>query len=177
MPVSYTHLAIKAMEKTKKSLEAKLKKLLDSPKDDVVTFEELGVDRLFVDEADVYKRQHLVEHLGGKVVVDGEAEPVVLRVMDLVLPNRNVADGEVKIAGAVRRLKARDSDVCLLYTSDVYKRQGLPSSHGLSLRARRAPERAFAESPSAARPRCGIPVSYTHLDVYKRQCTASPAPS
>ena len=33
--------------------------------------------------------------------------------MDLVLPKRNVADGEVKIAGAVRRLKARDSDVGL----------------------------------------------------------------
>ena len=49
--------SIKAMEKTKKSLEAKLKKLLDSPKDDVVTFEELGVDRLFVDEAHSYKNR------------------------------------------------------------------------------------------------------------------------
>ena len=47
--------SIKAMEKTKKSLEARLKKLLDSPKDDVVTFEELGVDRLFVDEAHSHK--------------------------------------------------------------------------------------------------------------------------
>jgi len=49
--------SIKAMEKTKKSLEARLKKLLDSPKDDVVTFEELGVDRLFVDEAHSYKNR------------------------------------------------------------------------------------------------------------------------
>ena len=47
--------SIKSMEKTKKSLEAKLKKLLDIPKDDVVTFEELGVDRLFVDEAHSHK--------------------------------------------------------------------------------------------------------------------------
>ena len=47
--------SIKAMERTKKGLEAKLKKLLDSPKDDVVTFEELGVDRLFVDEAHHFK--------------------------------------------------------------------------------------------------------------------------
>ena len=47
--------SIKAMERTKKGLEAKLKKLLDSPKDDVVTFEELGVDRLFVDEAHSHK--------------------------------------------------------------------------------------------------------------------------
>ena len=47
--------SIKAMERTKKALEAKLKKLLDSPRDDVVTFEELGVDRLFVDEAHSFK--------------------------------------------------------------------------------------------------------------------------
>ena len=47
--------SIKAMERTKKGLEAKLKKLLDSPKDDVVTFEELGIDRLFVDEAHSFK--------------------------------------------------------------------------------------------------------------------------
>lgn len=47
--------SIKAMERTKKGLEAKLKKLLDSPKDDVVTFEELGVDRLFVDECHAFK--------------------------------------------------------------------------------------------------------------------------
>ena len=47
---------IKQMEKTKKSLEAKLKKLqADGKKDDVVTFEQLGVDRLFVDEAHNYK--------------------------------------------------------------------------------------------------------------------------
>ena len=47
--------SIKAMERTKKSLLAKLKKLLDSPRDDVVTFEELGVDRLFVDESHAFK--------------------------------------------------------------------------------------------------------------------------
>ncbi len=48
--------AIKQMEKLKKSLEIKLKKLNDTTrKDDVITFEELGVDRLFVDEADNYK--------------------------------------------------------------------------------------------------------------------------
>ena len=47
--------SIKAMERAKKGLEAKLKKLLDSPKDDVVTFEELGIDRLFVDESHAFK--------------------------------------------------------------------------------------------------------------------------
>ncbi|WP_449288669.1 DEAD/DEAH box helicase family protein [Marinicrinis lubricantis] len=52
--------AIKQLEKTKKTLQIKLEKLNDtSRKDDVVTFEELGVDRLFVDEADSYKNLFL----------------------------------------------------------------------------------------------------------------------
>jgi N12 class adenine-specific DNA methylase/adenine-specific DNA methylase len=48
--------SIKQMERTRKSIDAKLEKLNDqSRKDDVVTFEELGIDRLFVDEAHYYK--------------------------------------------------------------------------------------------------------------------------
>lgn len=48
--------SIKQMERTKKSIQLKLDKLNDtSRKDDVVTFEELGVDRLFIDEAHYYK--------------------------------------------------------------------------------------------------------------------------
>ena len=51
---------IKSMERTKKGLETKLKKLLESGrKDDVVTFEELGVDRLYVDEAHAFKNLFL----------------------------------------------------------------------------------------------------------------------
>jgi N12 class adenine-specific DNA methylase len=51
---------VKQMEKTRKSLEAKLEKLNDqSRKDDVVTFEQLGVDRLFVDESHNYKNLFL----------------------------------------------------------------------------------------------------------------------
>ena len=47
---------VKALEQTKKKLESKLEKLNDqSRKDDVVTFEELGVDRIFIDEAHYYK--------------------------------------------------------------------------------------------------------------------------
>ena len=47
---------VKQLEKTKKSLEARLEKLRATDrKDDVVTFEQLGVDRLFVDEAHSYK--------------------------------------------------------------------------------------------------------------------------
>ena len=48
--------SIKQLELTKKSIKSKLDKLNDqSRKDDVVTFEELGIDRLFVDEAHYYK--------------------------------------------------------------------------------------------------------------------------
>ena len=51
---------IKELERTKKNLEARLKKLQDSSKkDDVVTFEQLGVDRMFVDESDNYKNLFL----------------------------------------------------------------------------------------------------------------------
>ena len=48
--------SIKQMERTRKQLEGRLRKLqAEERKDDVVTFEELGVDRLFVDEAHAYK--------------------------------------------------------------------------------------------------------------------------
>ena len=52
------HFTVKQMEKTRKTLEVKLKKLQSTDrKDDVVTFEQLGVDRLFVDEAHNYKNR------------------------------------------------------------------------------------------------------------------------
>lgn len=48
-------LSVKKLEQMKTSMETKLKTLLDAPKDDVVTFEELGVDELIVDEAHMFK--------------------------------------------------------------------------------------------------------------------------
>ena len=52
------NFTVKQLEKTRRGIEAKLKKLNDqSRKDDVVTFEELGVDRIFVDEAHYYKNR------------------------------------------------------------------------------------------------------------------------
>ncbi|RCH43600.1 N-domain protein, SNF2 family [Faecalibacterium prausnitzii] len=54
------NFTIKQMEKTRKTLEAKLDKLrADSRKDDVITFEQLGVDRLFVDESHSFKNLFL----------------------------------------------------------------------------------------------------------------------
>ena len=64
-----SRFTIKQMERTKKSLETRLKRLHDqSRKDDMITFEELGVDRLFVDEADNYKNLYLttkMRNVGG----------------------------------------------------------------------------------------------------------------
>lgn len=61
--------SVKQLEKTKRSLQTKLQKLNDqSRKDDVVTFEELGVDRLFIDESHYYKNLYLytkMRNVGG----------------------------------------------------------------------------------------------------------------
>ena len=64
-----SRFTVKQMERAKKSLETRLKRLHDqSRKDDMITFEELGVDRLFVDEADSYKNLYLttkMRNVGG----------------------------------------------------------------------------------------------------------------
>ena len=61
--------SVKQLEKTKRSLQTKLQKLNDqSRKDDVVTFEELGIDRLFIDESHYYKNLYLytkMRNVGG----------------------------------------------------------------------------------------------------------------
>lgn len=50
------NFAIKDMERTRQNYQDKLQKLLDKPlKDDVVTFEQMGIDKLFIDEADMFK--------------------------------------------------------------------------------------------------------------------------
>lgn len=56
---SKSSYSVKQMERAKKQLEAKLDKLYDSKKDDTVTFEQLGIDRLFVDESHNYKNLFL----------------------------------------------------------------------------------------------------------------------
>lgn len=50
---------IKQAEQTRANLEAKLQKLLDTPKDDTITFEELGIDKMFLDEAHLFKNLFL----------------------------------------------------------------------------------------------------------------------
>lgn len=66
---------IKQLEKTKKSLQARMKKLNDQTrKDDVVTFEQLGVDRLFVDESHSFKNFVYKNAERGGYLTDGCTE-------------------------------------------------------------------------------------------------------
>lgn len=79
-------ITIKQLERTKKSLESKLKKLSDqSKKDDIISFEELGVDCLFVDEADMFKNLYLHTKMGN---VSGLAQTESQKASDLFLKTR-----------------------------------------------------------------------------------------
>lgn len=79
-------ITIKQLERTKKSLEAKLKKLSDqSKKDDIISFEELGIDCLFVDEADMFKNLYLHTKMGN---VSGLAQTESQKASDLFLKTR-----------------------------------------------------------------------------------------
>ena len=81
---------IKQMEKTKRNLEARLEKLNDqSRKDDVVTFEELGVDRVFVDEAHYYKNLFLYTKMRN---VGGIAQSEAQKSSDLYMKSRYLAE-------------------------------------------------------------------------------------
>ena len=120
---------VKQLEKTRKSLKLRLEKLrAEDRKDDVVTFEELGVDRLFVDEAHAYKNlflftkmrnvaglstseaqkssdmfmkcQYMDELTGGKGIVFATGTPVSNSMTELYTMMRYLQYGD-----------------CLLYTS------------------------------------------------------------
>ena len=74
---------IKQMERTRKSLEAKMAKLNDqSRKDDVVTFEELGVDRIFIDESHYFKNLFLMTKMRN---VGGIAQTEAQKSSDLFM--------------------------------------------------------------------------------------------
>lgn len=117
--------SIKQMEKTKKVLETRLAKLNDtSRKDDVVTFEELGVDRIFVDEAHYYKNlflytkmrnvggiaqteaqkssdlfmkcRYLDELTGGKGVIFATGTPISNSMVELYTMQRYLQYGELE---------------------------------------------------------------------------------
>lgn len=73
--VNGQRFSVKQLAKTKKNLEARLKKLLDTPKDDVVTFEELGIDKMYIDEAHEFKNLFLytkMRNVAGISTTDAE---------------------------------------------------------------------------------------------------------
>lgn len=88
---------IKSLERTKKGLETRLKKLQDSTrKDDVITFEQLGVDRLYVDEAHNFKNLFLytkMRNVAGLSTTDAQKSSDMLlkcRYIDEVTDSRGV---------------------------------------------------------------------------------------
>ena len=88
---------IKSLERTKKGLETRLKKLQDSTrKDDVITFEQLGVDRLYVDEAHSFKNLFLytkMRNVAGLSTTDAQKSSDMLlkcRYIDEVTDSRGV---------------------------------------------------------------------------------------
>ena len=88
---------VKQLERTRKSLEVRLEKLqAESRKDDVVTFEQLGVDRLFVDEAHNYKNLFLytkMRNVAGLSTSDAQKSSDMFakcRYMDEITGNRGV---------------------------------------------------------------------------------------
>jgi len=88
---------VKQLEKTKKGLEAKLKKLNDDyKKDDVLTFEELGIDKLFVDEVHAFKNLYLftkMRNVAGITSTDSQKSSDMLmkcRYMDEITGNKGI---------------------------------------------------------------------------------------
>ncbi|HEK9950147.1 TPA: DEAD/DEAH box helicase family protein, partial [Streptococcus equi subsp. equi] len=88
---------VKQLEKTKKGLEAKLKKLNDDyRKDDVVTFEELGIDKLFVDEVHAFKNLYVftkMRNVAGITTTDSQKSSDMLmkcRYMDEITGNKGI---------------------------------------------------------------------------------------
>jgi len=88
---------IKSLERTKKSLETRLEKLQDSSrKDDVITFEQLGVDRLYVDEAHAFKNLFLytkMRNVAGLSTTDAQKSSDMLlkcRYIDEVTDNKGI---------------------------------------------------------------------------------------
>ncbi len=91
------HFTIKQLERTRKDLEARLKKLMANyKKDSVVTFEQLGVDRMFVDESDNYKNLFLytkMRNVAGLSTADAQKSSDMFakcRYLDEITHNRGV---------------------------------------------------------------------------------------
>ena len=121
--------SIKQMEKVKKSLKLKLDKLNDTErKDDLVTFEELGVDRLYVDEAHAFKNLFLYTKMRN---VAGLAQTEAQKSSDLFMKCRYMDEltggrGVVFATGT-----PISNSMTELYTMQRYLQYGALKTHGL----------------------------------------------
>lgn len=123
------NFTIKQMEKTKKNLQAKLNKLNDqSKKDDVVTFEELGVDRLFIDESHYYKNLFLSTKMRN---VGGIAQTEAQKSSDLFMKCRyldEITDGRGIVFATGTPIS---NSMVELYTIQRYLQYGTLQKHRL----------------------------------------------
>lgn len=151
--------SVKQMEKTKKNLQTRYDKLLDSKRDDVVTFEELGIDRLYIDEAHMFKNlylhtkmnnvagiqqteaqksedlyfkcKYLDEITGGKGVVFATGTPVSNSMTELYTMQRYLQ------ASTLRRLGMEHFDAWAANYADITTAMELaPEGSGYRLRTR-----------------------------------------
>lgn len=119
----------KQFEKSKKNIEYKLKSLYDqSKKDDVVTFEELGIDRLFIDESHYYKNLHLYTKMRN---VGGVAQTEAKKSADLYMKCRYLDEltggrGTVFATGT-----PISNSMVELYTIQRYLQYSTLEKHGL----------------------------------------------
>lgn len=121
--------SIKQMERTRKSIEAKLEKLNDqSRKDDVVTFEELGVDRIFIDEAHYYKNLAAFSKMRN---VGGISQTEAQKSSDLYMKCRYL-DELTGGRGVIFATGTPISNTMVeMYTMQKYLQYGTLEKHGL----------------------------------------------
>ena len=121
--------SIKQMERTRKSIDAKLEKLNDqSRKDDVVTFEELGVDRIFIDEAHYYKNLAAFSKMRN---VGGISQTEAQKSSDLYMKCRYL-DELTGGRGVIFATGTPISNTMVeMYTMQKYLQYGTLEKHGL----------------------------------------------
>ncbi len=151
--------SVKQLEKTKKNYEARLEKLTDNEVDDVVTFEELGVDQIYIDEAHMfknlymptkmsnvagiqmteakkssdlyYKSKYLDEITGGKGVVFATGTPVSNSMTELYTMMRYLQ------AGTLQRLGLQHFDAWAANYADITNTMELaPEGNAYRMRTR-----------------------------------------
>ena len=128
--VNRSHFSVKQLERTRKAIQMKLDKLHDqSRKDDVVTFEELGIDRLFIDEAHYYKNLAAFSKMRN---VGGISQTEAQKSSDLYMKCRYL-DELTRGRGVVFATGTPISNTMVeMYTMQKYLQYGLLDEKGLT---------------------------------------------